>query len=243
MVVSGHPTSFFGRNVPMLTIYRSVGRNGSNLANDVMHIQLLLNANVAKITPLRLLVVDGESGSLTEGAIEEFQRRAMRMTRPNGRIDPGGATMQQLIPTARFSAPANLTAQFEGVRFAGKTRQMMTGRITVNNHTYYFNSGGHGRGNLPPGRYTVTEHRKSRREQGYSFGGVGYTFAMSDKFDPRVGGDDRSLLRIHPDGGAAGTKGCIGILGGPQTQRDLRDDIYAELKRGKGSFILNVRRL
>jgi hypothetical protein len=63
---------------------------------------------------------------------------------------------------------------------------------------------------------------------------------MSDKYDPRVGGADRSALRIHPDGGVAGTKGCIGILGGPQTLRALRDDMYAELKRAKGSVILKV---
>ena len=78
---------------------------------------------------------------------------------------------------------------------------------------------------------------------GFSFGGVGCTFAISDKYDPRVGGDDRGLLRIHPDGGTAGTKGCIGILGGTQTQGEFRNDMYAELKRAKGSVILAVRKL
>jgi len=73
-----------------------------------------------------------------------------------------------------------------------------------------------------------------------SVGGVGWSFAVSDKFDPRVGAT-RSLLRIHPDGGTAGTQGCIGIVGDAATMRRFRDDMNAELKRNGGRYTLNVR--
>jgi len=70
--------------------------------------------------------------------------------------------------------------------------------------------------------------------------GVGYSFAMSDKYDSRVGGT-RKLLRIHPDGGGAGTIGCIGIVGNGNVQRSFREDMRAELARNGGSFNLKVR--
>jgi hypothetical protein len=72
-----------------------------------------------------------------------------------------------------------------------------------------------------------------------SVGGVGYSFAMSDKFDPRVG-RTRSLLRIHPDGASAGTEGCMGIVGNADVQRRFREDMRAELARHGGSFTLRV---
>ena len=72
-----------------------------------------------------------------------------------------------------------------------------------------------------------------------SVGGVGYSFAVSDKFDPRVGGN-RQLLRIHPDGGSAGTEGCIGIVGDAATQRRFRDDMLSEIRRNGGSYQLTV---
>ena len=52
-----------------------------------------------------------------------------------------------------------------------------------------------------------------------------------------MGGDPRTLLRIHPDGGKLGTNGCIGILGGAATQRSFRDNMYTELKRSKESKV------
>ena len=73
-----------------------------------------------------------------------------------------------------------------------------------------------------------------------SVGGVGYSFAMSDKYDPRVGAT-RSLLRIHPDGGTAGTLGCMGVIGNAETQRQFRADMNAEIARNGGTFRLTVR--
>lgn len=136
-------------------------------------------------------------------------------------------------------AGGNRTATFDSVRNAGARNQMVTGRITVNGNTYDFRSGGHGRGSLPPGEYNVTPHMWSRNTAGMTSGGVGYSFALSDKYDARVG-DTRSLLRIHPDGGSAGTQGCIGIVGGADVQRRFVEDMRAELARNGGSFSLRV---
>ena len=68
---------------------------------------------------------------------------------------------------------------------------------------------------------------------------INYSFAVSDKYDSRVGGT-RRLLRIHPDGGSAGTEGCIGIVGNAAVQRQFREDMRAELARNGGRFTLNV---
>lgn len=123
---------------------------------------------------------------------------------------------------------------------AGARNQLVEGQVTVNGHTYNFRSGGHGRGSLPKGDYQVTRHMDSRNSPGMVVDGVGYSFAMSDKFDSRVGGT-RSLLRIHPDGGSAGTNGCIGIVGDGATQRRFREDMLAEIRRNGGSYTLRVQ--
>jgi hypothetical protein len=63
----------------------------------------------------------------------------------------------------------------------------------------------------------------------------------SDSFyDPRAG-RDRTNLRIHPDGGATGTAGCIGIVGDAETQRRFRADLNAELARNGGVYTLTVQ--
>ena len=185
--------------------------------------------------------MDGDAGSHTQAAITEFQQRVLGLVNPDGRVDPNGRTLRALTDAVSMSPPANLTARFEEVRFQGKRRQMMLGRITVNNTTYFFTSGGHGRGNLPRGQYTVTEHLRTRGGASYSVDGVGYSFAVSDVADPRVGGPPRTLLRIHPDGGSLGTNGCIGILGRADTQNSFRDNMYTELGRSGGSVTLTVQ--
>lgn len=103
----------------------------------------------------------------------------------------------------------------------------------MNGSSYPFRCGGYGRGSLPEGTCTVQRHPDSRSDRSMSVGGVGYSFAVSDKFDPRAGAN-RQLLRIHPDVGNAGTEGCIGIVG-DATQRRFRDDMLAEIWRSGGS--------
>ena len=77
-----------------LSISGSVGAGGMNLRNDVLLIQQLINANLP--IPLRPLVVDGRCGPFTIAAIQEIQRRDLRVTAPDGKIDPGGATFRFL---------------------------------------------------------------------------------------------------------------------------------------------------
>ncbi len=79
-----------------VTLSGSVGRGGKNIAADVITVQKLINKNLAVIAPLVALDEDGGCGSLTIGAIEAFQRKALSMTRPDGRVDPGGNTLRVL---------------------------------------------------------------------------------------------------------------------------------------------------
>lgn len=131
-------------------------------------------------------------------------------------------------------------AQINRTTNAGARTQMVEGKVTVNGHTYDFRSGGHGRGSLPKGDYKITRHLDSRSDASMSVGGVGYSFAMSDKFDSRVGGT-RTLLRIHPDGRGPGTEGCLGIVGNASVQRQFREDMLAEIRRNGGSYTLRVQ--
>jgi len=217
-------------------------------------LQRLLNALGYRVA------VDGRFGRSTVDALKSFQRE--NGLRPDGvlgrrtlaamRNAQGGASpdayirrssgpinMNRTRPDGPGGNPANRTAKIERYQYPGQRRQMAIGKITVNGKTYQFRSGGGGRGNLPPGDYKITPHLWNRSDRTMQVGGVGWSFAMSDKYDPRVGGT-RKLLRIHPDGGGAGTIGCIGIVGNAQTQRTFREDMRAELARNGGRFTLRV---
>lgn len=86
----------------------SVGRRGANARSDVKVVQELLNRSVEVMVPYRSLVVDGRSGPRTEEAIMHYQRRAVGLRQPDGRVDPGGQTIRALRGTAkaRLSGPA-----------------------------------------------------------------------------------------------------------------------------------------
>lgn len=191
--------------------------------------------------------VDGSFGQRTAAAVRDFQRA--RGLEVDGKV--GTQTMRALQRDGFDTAPAartepsrgtsggNLTATIDSTRGAGSRTQQVSGKVTVNGHSYDFRSGGHGRGSLPPGNYEITPHLWSRSDRSMNVGGVGYSFAMSDKFDSRVGGT-RTDLRIHPDGGTPGTNGCMGIVGNASVQRQFREDMRAELTRHGGSFTLRV---
>lgn len=175
------------------------------------------------------------------------RRRSLERREPTGRIRKRAATARNRIGRARGLAQArrnavvpNRTATFDRVTKAGQRNQMVTGRVTVNGRTYQFRSGGFGRGNLPKGDYVIRPHLQNRSNRSMNVGGVGYSFAMSDKYDSRVKGT-RRLLRVHPDGGSPGTEGCMGIIGNAATQRRFRADMNAELKRNGGRFTLRIR--
>ena len=201
--------------------------------------------------------VDGDFGARTERAVRAFQQAKgievdgkvgpQTLRALGDRFEPSAPRPPARTPAAAPTAPtaprgpagANLTASFDRVRGPGTRSQLVTGRVTVNGRSYDFRSGGHGKGSLPPGQYQVSAHLWSRSDRSMSVGGVGYSFAMSDKYDSRVGAT-RKLLRIHPDGGTPGTLGCMGIIGNASVQRQFREDMRAELRRNGGRFTLNV---
>lgn len=71
------------------SISGSVGEGGVNRKADVVLIQKLLNNAGAG------LVVDGDCGRKTKGAIRRYQSNFLR--RPDGRVDPGGTTFRHLV--------------------------------------------------------------------------------------------------------------------------------------------------
>ncbi len=195
--------------------------------------------------------VDGKFGPITLRALVEAQKHAGVKGGALGHA--GKTTMDRIAGGADGYAPKkagavelnpptggqNLTARFTGTEKAGERGQLKTGEITINGHHYNFNSGGWGRGNLPAGAYTVSGGQRTS-EKGMVVDGVGFKFQVSDKHDARVGGEDRSGLLIHPDGGVRGTMGCIGIVGDGATQQAFFRDMQAELQRNGGSFRLQV---
>src|SRR5262245_34794820 len=78
----------------MTSIKASVGRGGKNCPGDVKNVQEWLNSHRAFY--LHTIKEDGKIGPETIGAIEEFQRRKVKMSRPDGRVDPGGPTLRAL---------------------------------------------------------------------------------------------------------------------------------------------------
>lgn len=95
------------------SITKSVGDNGFNLIPDVCTVQDLLNlVPSASGGPATLLHVDGLAFGKTQDAIRQFQRVALRMARPDGRVDPGGHTLTKLQ-----SFEGNGSQRFEITRF------------------------------------------------------------------------------------------------------------------------------
>lgn len=189
--------------------------------------------------------IDGKFGTRTQAAVMAFQRaQGLKVDGAVGE-NTSAALRRALVDTDDFQpaestrSGSNGVAEIERTLNAGRLSQRVDGHLTVNGHTYEFRSGGFGRGSLPRGTYDVTAHLWSRSDRSMSVGGVGYSFAVSDKFDSRVGGT-RRLLRIHPDGGQAGTEGCIGIVGNAAVQRRFREDMRAELHRNGGHYTLTV---
>ncbi len=75
-------------------ISMNVGRRSPNFPRDVKTVQQLLNRFRAPGRPL--LKIDGLVGARTMQAIEEFQGTHVRMTHPDGIVEPDGRTMLML---------------------------------------------------------------------------------------------------------------------------------------------------
>ncbi|MBX3417090.1 MAG: hypothetical protein KF851_05765 [Pirellulaceae bacterium] len=93
----------------------SVGYNGRNSRDDVIYVQNLLNRFIGPHgMELKKLVDDGICGSLTRGAIKEFQQIYCGFQYPDRRVDPGRTTHQKLlgpIDQPRLSNPHELSLQ------------------------------------------------------------------------------------------------------------------------------------
>ena len=111
--------------------------------------------------------------------------------------------------------------------------------IDGSQRSYSFNNGGFGAGTIPAGTYTITDPRLRNDKKGMIVEGVGYSFNMSNVFDPKAG-RDRKLLRIHPDGGATGTEGCLGITGGAEIQKQFYRDMKSLVDSNGGKFNLTI---
>jgi peptidoglycan hydrolase-like protein with peptidoglycan-binding domain len=197
------------------------------------------------------LKVDGIVGPRTRAALAAAnepgaQRPTSGGSRPTtGGSRPTGGTTTTPTTGGTTGGGVNGTARLNGYP---NGRGMTTGTITVNGNTYQFNSGSRRLFSVPQGEFRVTTHRNNRSEAAFSRDGVGYSFRLEDPrrpgsdafYDPRAG-RDRTALRIHPDGGATGTAGCIGIVGDAATQRQFRADLNAEIARNGGSYTLRVQ--
>jgi hypothetical protein len=77
-----------------ISVGASVGRNARNNKSDVTKVQGRLNALM--IAPRKTLVVDGICGMKTRRMIADFQKNAADFRWPDGRVDPGGRTLNAL---------------------------------------------------------------------------------------------------------------------------------------------------
>jgi peptidoglycan hydrolase-like protein with peptidoglycan-binding domain len=190
---------------------------------------------------------DGVFGARTERAIRDFQRaQGLQVDGIAGRRTFAALNGVDRMDTSRPSANGgvNGTARLNNQPIG---HGLTTGSITVNGHTYQFNSGSGRHFSVPQGTYQVTAHRDTRSEKAFVSDGVGYSFRIEDAsrpnsdaiYDARAG-RERTALRIHPDGGARGTAGCIGIVGDAATQLQFLADMKAELHRNGGVYTLRV---
>jgi len=80
----------------MITIEKSVGKNGQNLPIDVINVQNLVDNNDLYTGLQKPLPVTGIVDQLLMKAIESFQTNHPELHHVDGRVDPGGATLKRL---------------------------------------------------------------------------------------------------------------------------------------------------
>jgi hypothetical protein len=97
----------------MANITRTVGGPAPNPnRNEILLVQKLLNKH--RHAPLRPIAEDGREGPELKTAIEEFQRRVVKMSRTDGRVDPGSATFKALCATpAPAHAAGTVAVEFQ----------------------------------------------------------------------------------------------------------------------------------
>lgn len=74
----------------------AVGRGARNRPIDVAIVQRLLNNGLAEDVAVPFLAVDGQADQALDDVITAFQRKVMKSTKPDGRIDRIGRTLTKL---------------------------------------------------------------------------------------------------------------------------------------------------
>ncbi len=99
----------------VVKITASVGKNGQNKPMDNYPIQILLNKFIAIgcLKPTAVLAQDGVIGPKTIAAIKDFQHRIMGFSKPDGRVDPGGKTLDALNGPLIWAKPLAADKTFE----------------------------------------------------------------------------------------------------------------------------------
>ncbi|KTT96945.1 N-acetylmuramidase domain-containing protein [Sphingomonas sanguinis] len=87
-----------------MMIAMPVGARRPNRATDVRTIQSLLNNARHRVAGQELLREDGIFGPRTAAAIKRYQLQVLRLSRPDGVVDPGGPTLRMLTLTGRGDA-------------------------------------------------------------------------------------------------------------------------------------------
>lgn len=92
----------------MTDIAQSVGDQGSNREDDTRIVQGLLNLHAAALG-VAPLTVDGKASPGLIEAIRRFQKRRVRLSIGDGKIDPGGRTWRVLNATSLPGVAGNLS--------------------------------------------------------------------------------------------------------------------------------------
>jgi peptidoglycan hydrolase-like protein with peptidoglycan-binding domain len=90
----------------MYRLTGSVGAGGRNAHDDVQQIQIQLNKNAHLVAEIGKVPEDGTLDEGTQRAIVAFQRRIVRLSTPDGRVDPHGRTWRLLLGDLPHAAPA-----------------------------------------------------------------------------------------------------------------------------------------
>jgi peptidoglycan hydrolase-like protein with peptidoglycan-binding domain len=80
----------------MYRLSASVGQNGVNKHDDVVIVQTLLNKNAHIVETIGRVPEDGNFDASTGSGIIAFQRDVVRLSSPDGRVDPNGRTFRIL---------------------------------------------------------------------------------------------------------------------------------------------------
>jgi murein endopeptidase len=95
----------------------SVGRGGRNDHADVLMVQKKLNKNLHLMGTTIPVPEDGNVDAKTQEAIITFQRVAMRITTPDGRVDPNGRTWSMLTGAQGQTTPSFIQLPGDGLEY------------------------------------------------------------------------------------------------------------------------------